>query len=108
MEISPQMSREQEPLELKAFYFPVIVTNRELFVCEFDPSDVDISEGALQERAGEFKPVPFIRFQKSFTTRYTTPNLVTSLQDANKQSQRTVLIVSASQLPEFLRQWNLY
>jgi len=105
LNIGPKVS--QSFPEFKAVYIPVIVTNTELTVCEFDPNEVDLSEGVLSDRSGDFQSVLFIRFQKSFTTRYTTTAVPMSLKETNKENERTTLVVHAPQLSDFLRLWGI-
>ena len=105
LNIGPEVS--QAFPEVKAIYVPVIVTNTELVICKFEPSEIDLSEGILTGKSGEFQSVPFIRFQKSFTTRYTTATVPMSLRETNKENERTILVVHAPRLPDFLRQWGL-
>lgn len=104
MSVDPALS-ENWP-ETKAFYIPVIVTNTELVVCQFEPEAVDLSEGVLKDDSGTFQTVPFIRFQKSFITRFATRNVPMSLQEANKENKRTILVVHAPSLPDFLQRWD--
>ncbi len=90
----------------RAVYIPVIVTNTELVVHQFNPTDVDLSEGIIPSEVGEFKTVPFVRFQKSMSTRFTTDKIPMSLREANLESQRTVIIVHAPSFPQLLRHWS--
>lgn len=88
--------------ERRAVYIPVIVTNTELVVCYFEPTEVSLSEGILQNGSGNFDTVPFIRFQKSLSTRFTTGKIPMNLKEVNKEDERTVFIVHALSLPDFL------
>jgi hypothetical protein len=90
------------------YYVPVVVTNTELVVCHFEPQEVDLSEGVLQDHSGEFEAVSFIRFRKSFTTRFATTQVPTSLKEVSEDNQRTVFVVHSPSLPDFLEQWDLY
>lgn len=101
LSIGPQAS-EMRP-EVRVLYFPIIVTNTELLMCEFELDEVDLSDGILKNKSGEFQSVPFIRFQKSFTSRYATAKAAMNLKEANQENQRTILVVHAPQLPDFLR-----
>jgi hypothetical protein len=106
-----QLNVGQQPSQvsqtLTAIYLPVIVTNTQLVVCQFQPSEVDLSEGKLTDDRGEFESVPFIRFQKNFTTRYTTATVPMSLAETNRENEKTIFVVHAPRLRDFLRQCNL-
>lgn len=91
----------------KAIYIPVIVTNTELSLHMLYPKDVDLLEGKIPEGKGRFSPVPYIRFQKSLFTRFLTTRAPVNLLEANHESQRTVFVVHAPHLPDFLRALNL-
>lgn len=106
LNVGPQITRETS--ELRAFYFPIIVTNSELFVCEFDMDDINLSEGILDEKSGEFQSVPFIRFQKGLTSRYPTNQVGMTIEEISKENQRTVLIVHAPYFPTFLSLWEVW
>lgn len=82
------------------FYFPAIVTTATLYVCRVDPSRVDIASGELKDAS--FEEVPFIRFTKSMATSLTSSHIPSGIQDAAKESRRTVFVVNAAHLAEFL------
>jgi hypothetical protein len=103
--IGPQP--RSEFLMFSASYVPVIVVNREIIVCEFEPSEIDLSEGILKEGSGKFVETPFVRFRKNFTTRYPTEKVPMNLEQANKENERTIYVVHALSLPDFLRQWDI-
>lgn len=90
-----------------SIYIPVLVTNTPLVICRFDPTEVGLTSGVLEGNGGEFEPAPFVRFRKSLTTTSPSEEVALSLQDANRESQRTVLVVHAPHLLEFLRQWSI-
>jgi hypothetical protein len=105
MSTEPELSQHYP--EHKAVYVPVVVTNTELVVCHFEPQEVDLSEGVLEDSHGEFESVPFVRFQKNFTTRFATSRVPMSLEEVNKENQRTVFVVHSPSLPDFLRLWGV-
>jgi len=86
-------------------YIPVIVTNSELMVFYFEPTEVDLKSGMAEDDRGVCEPVPFVRFRKSLTTSLPSEEVAHSLKDANKQSQRTIFVVHAPELPNFLHGW---
>lgn len=91
---------------LRLFIFPVIVTNAELAVCRFNSDRIAINDGTLDSKDVEISTVPFIRFRKSLATAF-PQEMVLELGEANQARQRTVFIVNASSLPEFLKGWQL-
>lgn len=86
-------------------YIPVLVTSTTLMVCRFEPTEVGLVSGVLEDNEGGFEPVPFVRFRKSLSTTFPCEELALNLQDANREGQRTILVVHAPQLIAFLRQW---
>jgi hypothetical protein len=80
---------------------PVIVTNATLYTCSFDAGDISMADGNLP--AGEFQAVPFIRFRKGLTQVKAGAG-VRHFKDANRQQQRTMLIVNAAELSATLKQ----
>jgi hypothetical protein len=87
---------------IKRYYVPAIVTNARLFVCHFDIDSVSIKDGEILN--GNFEPVPYIRFGKSLATKLLGTN-VDTLEAANLNRHRTVLVVQALHLLPFLEQW---
>jgi hypothetical protein len=105
LDIGPELSGAGS--EHTAFYIPVIVTNTELMVCQFEPQDVDMLAGELDASSGKFQSVPYIRFRKSMATRFPTGKVPMSLREDNRENERTVFVVHAPSLPEFLAAWDL-
>ena len=87
----------------RAVFIPVIITNAELLINQFQPGDVDLAEGEIPDGVGQFVSVPYVRFQKSIDTRFSTTEVPINLQQANHQSQRTVFVVHAPSFPDFLQ-----
>jgi hypothetical protein len=104
-EIDIETSREP-PNQLKLFIFPAIVTNAEIAVCRFDPARININDGTLDVEDVEISTVPFIRFRKSLATGF-PQGAFYYLEAANKARERTVFIVNAASLPEFLKNWKM-
>jgi len=94
------------------FYLPIIITTAKLYICLFDPGNINLDNGEISE--SEIKPVNFIRFNK---------NLATSLKDhksnkdyyskdslvrTNLENDRTVFIVQSESILGFLKEffWN--
>lgn len=89
-----------------SFIFPAIVTNAELAVCRLDPAKINIADGTLDKGNVEITTVPFIRFRKSLATHLPEGKFY-DLKQANKARERTVFVVNASSLPEFLKEWKM-
>lgn len=87
-------------------YFPLIVTNAQLHICSFDISNVSLRDGRFVENA-QFQAVPFVRFRKSLATRLTPEALPDSLNKANRDMTRTILVVNSDSLVSMLAGWNL-
>jgi hypothetical protein len=85
------------------FIFPAIVTNAELAICRFEPDQVSLADGTLQN-PDEISKVPFIRFRKSLGTDFPS-GAFNDLAAATRARQRTVFIVNSASLSEFLRNW---
>ena len=98
-------SNTDNNLEYQAQFIPVIVTNAELISCNFKPVDVDLLSGSLSKDKTKFENIPFVRFQKTFSTSYDTGTIPMNLIEANKDSERTIWIVHAQGICNFLRQW---
>jgi hypothetical protein len=86
-------------------YVPVIVTNARLHVCRFKIEDVSLDEGKLTD--ANFESVPLIRFRKSLTTRLTQNSAADTIEQANKNKLRTVLVVHADSFDDLLFNWKL-
>jgi hypothetical protein len=50
--------------------------------------------------------VPFIRFRKSLATDF-PEGIQVKLESANKARERTLFIVNAASLPQFLKNWSI-
>lgn len=88
--------------ERSFYYIPTIVTTAALDVCEFQPDDVDLSTGQLNEDNVTFTNVKYVRFHKSLGTQYTSHKSISDLKEANIEGQRTIYIVNALHLNDFL------
>jgi hypothetical protein len=93
-------------LHSRLFVFPAIVTNAEIAVCRFDPANINISDGTLDAEKMEITKVPFIRFRKSLATNFPS-GMFYQLDEANKARERTVFVVNAASLPQFLKDWKM-
>ena len=91
---------------LLVFLFPVIVTNAEISICNFDPSKVSILDGTLDASTATITTVPFIRFRKSLATVF-PEGTFSNLKEANEARELTVFVVNANALPSLLKDWKM-
>jgi hypothetical protein len=84
---------------------PVIVTAAELHVCRFDPAIVPLIDGVIPDGAATFEKVPSVRYRKSFDVE--TSNSAQNISELERHAQRTVSIVTATHLAEWLQSLNL-
>lgn len=84
-------------------YANVIVTTAEIKVCKFKPDDIDIATGEIV--ATNFETVPWVRFQKSLTTRPAKLQSAKHVAEVAKENERTVFVVHSEHFIEFLTQW---
>ncbi len=99
-----KVKKSAKERHLRLFVFPVVVTNAELFMCSFDSSRIEIDNGTLAFDDVEMKSVPFIRFRKSLETSFPTGEFY-GLDAASKARERTIFIVNAARMSEFLNNW---
>ena len=108
--VAEQQLQVDEPLRtgpyqppLPTLVIPVIVTTAQLQVCRFDPSAVSLKTGNIPDDA-KFEEVPSVRYRKSFDTSH--PPVLSpgaTLGTLERHAQRTVLVVTASEFPRWLR-----
>jgi hypothetical protein len=101
LQIDQHVDRERRRLRV---YVPLVVTNATLSLCGFDPAAVSLSEGRIADAA--WQSVPFIRFHKGLRTHLLDPpSRGNSLRDTLRARERSVFVVSAPHLVDFLRAW---
>ena len=88
-------------------YLPVIVTTATLQTMNFNPSDIEITDGKITESA--VAEVDFIRFRKNLASNveYEKPQVYT-LKDLNRENDRSVLVVQAASFIKFLNTLHAY
>jgi hypothetical protein len=88
------------------FYIPTIITTAQLVICRIDPNDVDMKDGKIDVTRADYEDVDSLRFRKAFGVpdRYTASE---SLEETHIESLRTVVVVSASRLTDFLDKMDL-
>lgn len=82
-------------------YYSAIVTTAALHVCKFNPQDISLENGEIVKP--EFEVVPFIRFRKSLSTKLPLDDRITSLKEVVRAQDRTVFVVTASKIIDFLK-----
>lgn len=81
---------------------PIIVTNATIHTCSFNPEGLDLTDGNLPADA-RFSPHAFVRFRKAFKqTGGLDPHPAPLLEAASINGERTVFVVEARHLVEFL------
>jgi len=87
-------------------YCPVIVTTATLQVCQYQSSKIDLISGKLE--TADFLEVKYIRFTKSMPSSLTSSSSPLRLSDAAEENKRSVFVVNAEYLVEFLKkEWHL-
>jgi hypothetical protein len=84
---------------------PVLVTNAKLQLWQFDSAAVPLSTGELPQARTEFVELPYIRYRKSFNA--TEPFFTGTLVEAEDKSKRSVFVVAAGHLTQWLRGFDL-
>ncbi|HEY3366271.1 MAG TPA: hypothetical protein VGK74_14550 [Symbiobacteriaceae bacterium] len=90
---------------VRRLVFPVIVTNAEIMACSFLPQDISIRHGTLDLDHASVTSVPFIRFRKSLESNFPEGRFH-DLKGAQRARQRTVFVVNAEAMSEFLTGWD--
>jgi len=80
-------------------YAPVIITNTKLYICQYEPDDIDLFMGQLGK--ADFVEIPFVRFRKNLSSS-TPDHKQSDLQKANLYNERTVFVVNSTSIREFL------
>jgi len=89
------------------FYFPIVVTAANLLISRFDPGDVDLSSGKLPSDKVEFEETPFVRFRKQMLGTLSEKQY-SSLEQVQKENERTLLIVQAKAFERLLNEWDIH
>lgn len=96
-----EVGYERAAFPRPSVYVPLIVTTAELYVCRFQPKDVDITSGTLSDAS--FEAVPFVHFRKSLSTTRTPPERARDLSQSRLSQDRSVIVVQADRLTELLK-----
>lgn len=89
-------------LDFKTAYIPVIVTGADLFLCNVDPADIDLSSGRIDPSKATFTKIDAIRFRKALTTDFDLSSF-SEIKPVSRAAERTVFVVNVMSLPEWLR-----
>ncbi|MGB8857304.1 MAG: hypothetical protein WCC58_11635 [Burkholderiales bacterium] len=81
-------------------FIPIIVTTAKLKICTFEPDKITLGDGTIKEE--KLQEVPYIRFRKQLSTAHYHVNLDYSHSDQASAKERTVFVVNAEKLIEFL------
>ncbi len=101
-----KFGRQEMPGDESAIGLPVIVTTAKLMVCRFDPAIVGLDRGEIDPTSVTPFEVPFVRYRKSFDALIQNapdPHQgVDSLESLHRYAERTVSIVGARYLVDWL------
>lgn len=87
-------------------YMPVLVTNSELYIGRFDPSEMDLSTGLVDRM--DFTKVDVVRYRKALlASRSNDTRGVASIEESNLASQRSVLVVAADKFGSLIEEIRL-
>jgi hypothetical protein len=95
-------------------YLPIVITNASLHTASFDPGELDMKSGRLPAGKCDFKEVPSVRFRKSLGTHVTlqTETQINhgqeGIAEANRLSQRTILVLNSNSLSALLKELRLF
>lgn len=92
--------------QFRKFYVPIIVTTADLMVSLFEPNSISLKDGSLPKDA-VFETVPYVRFRKSFRDISLGYNTL-PVEQAYRESERTVFIVNAEHWKTFLIEWEIH
>lgn len=98
-----ELQQEKGATDFSRVYIPVIVTTAQLFVAEFDPSSISLDDGSIPKET-PFSEVPFLRYRKSLTTHVEFKK-ENSIKDVHSANQRTIFVINALKLEDFLQQY---
>ena len=86
-------------------YLPIIITSAKLYICKVDSNYISLKDGKLMQQT--FNQVPYIRFRKSLTTRLTDDFSEFDIVAANRNQERTIMIVNSERVSEFFNSWEV-
>lgn len=90
----------------KRLYCPVLVTTAELYLCRCAPQEISLDYGRLE--GGAFEKVPYLRFRKGLESERSGDLAVPGMRGVIASKQRTVFVVNAAHIIEFLDRWDIW
>jgi hypothetical protein len=96
---------QRHSLEALFVYQPTIITSAKLHICKVDSNYISLKDGKLMQQT--FNQVPYIRFRKSLTTRLTDDFSEFDIVAANRNQERTIMIVNSERVSEFFNSWEV-
>jgi len=84
-------------------YAPLIVTNATLHVVHCDLPSVSLTTGDIE--TAKTTEVPYLRFRKALSHRFAWPSRVATLREIAESRQRTLFVVNAASLTDFLSKY---
>jgi hypothetical protein len=95
-----------QPIEMR-LYCSVIVTTAPLQICQYDPGEIPLDVGRIQDAI--FTEVPAVRFRKQLSTRAIVASDPTSARPymGGSTKEHAVFVVNASHLIDFLEDFDI-
>jgi len=84
-------------------YAPLIVTTATLHVVHCDLPSVSLTTGDID--TAKTTEVPYLRFRKALSHRFAWPTRVATLREIAESRQRTLFVVNAASLTDFLSKY---
>jgi hypothetical protein len=112
LESLESIAKEEIPYKCKPvfatelLYLPVIVTTANIQLCFFNPEDISLDDGKIT--ASEIIEQDYVRFEKSLSSNIVDPNPIEDIRKADKSNSRTVVIVQANKINNFLGEFGLF
>lgn len=100
-------NRYESHKEWATNYFGVIVTTAKIYVADVSSADIELSNGTVLDGTGNFKEEKWIRFHKQLATKGKIDDSFKQLSDLGQSRERTVFVVGALYIEEFLRQFKV-
>lgn len=90
---------------IRRFYFSVIVTTSPLGMCEFDPLQIDLANGTIENPTVE--AIPLVRLHKQLAVSSLGIRAEPSFNDYGRENEHTVLVVNSAHLLSLLDDFEL-
>jgi Holliday junction resolvase-like predicted endonuclease len=92
-------------LPKQCIFVPLIITNAELVVPRYNVASISIADGQIETAHSE--KVPLVRFRKSLFSAIPQRSPKPTIEESNRESERTVLIMSSTELVNVLNKFDL-